>query len=91
MIYMGITMETLRYLRAKAKIEDESYHTDLATQLNIESSQGEAIPGIEDNFKARRKAYRELIREILKLEKELGVEPHPDIEYGTDGFHNPFK
>ena len=84
-------METLIELRQKAKKLDEDYHTDLGRILAVEASQAEGIPGIEDEFKARRKQYTILARKILQLEKELQVEPDYDIEPDSSNFLNPFK
>jgi hypothetical protein len=84
-------METLVELRRKAKELDNSYHTDLGRILAVEASQGEGIPGIEAEFKARRKQYTILARKILQLEKELQVEPDYEVEPDSSSFLNPFR
>jgi len=83
-------MEQLLKLRQKAKHLCDKYHMDIGTLMTIEMSQAEAIDGIEEDFAARRKAYRDLSRQIVKLEKELNAKPDEDVEIGTCAFYNPF-
>jgi hypothetical protein len=84
-------MEQLLELRREANKFNDKYHFDLYRSLAIESSQGEPIPGIEDEFKTRRAAYRAIARRIRELEKELKVKADPNVEPDTKGFMNPFK